>query len=116
MTYILKTNRALLEFTFILVTITIIGPIVLIFIKNDYAKAYKTWFTATRKKVVEAYNKLSDDEKELFNKYLDKASDYTENQVISALSSTGINKDDLKELVSFGSRKIKSVIKKELSK
>ena len=34
MTYTLKKNRTLLEFTFWLVTITIIGPIVLLFIKK----------------------------------------------------------------------------------
>ena len=73
MTYTLKKNRELLEFTFILVTITIIGPIVLLFIKNEYATAYKAWFSVTKDRLIKIYNNLSEEEKDTLHKYLRKS-------------------------------------------
>ena len=65
MTKTLKKNRTLLEFTFILVTITIIGPIVLLFIQNEYARSYKAWFSKSKNKIINLYNLLSEEEKDV---------------------------------------------------
>ena len=108
----LSKNRTLLEFTFWLVTITIIGPIVLLFIKNEYANAYKAWFSTTKKKIIKIYNNLSEEEKATLHKYLRKAENYTTNEVINELNKAGLAHDFATELVSFGSKRIKKAINK----
>ena len=108
----LSQNRTLLEFTFWLVTITIIGPIVLLFVKNEYATAYKAWFSVTKNRIIQIYNDLSEKEKETLHKYLRKAENYTTNKVINELNKAGVPHDVAKELVSFGSKRIKKVIDK----
>ena len=103
----LKKNRTLLEFTFILVTITIIGPIVLLFIQNEYARSYKAWFSKSKNKIINLYNLLSEEEKDVLHKYLRKAETYTTTEVINGLNKAGFPHDFATELVSFGSKRIK---------
>ena len=104
----------MLEFTFWLVTITLVGPIVLYFIKNEYAKAYKAWFRVTKKKLIELYNELSEDEKDTLHKYLRKAERFTTSEVVNGLQAAGLPSDMAKDIVAFGSKKIKKVIDKAI--
>ena len=116
MTKTLKKNRTLLEFTFWLVTITIIGPIVLLFVKNEYARSYKAWFSVTKDRLIQIYNNLSEDEKDTLHKYLRKAERFTTDEVVNGLTAAGIPNDFAKEIVSAGSKKIKKIIDKEIKK
>ena len=98
MTKTLKKNRTLLEFTFWLVTITIIGPIVLLFIKNEYATSYKAWFSVTKDRIIKLYNNLSEEEKDTLHKYLRKAERFTTDEVVNGLTAAGIPNDFAKEI------------------
>ena len=108
----LSKNRTLLEFTFWLVTITLVGPIVLLFIKNEYATSYKAWFRITKKKIIKLYNELSEDEKDTLHKYLRKAERFTTSEVINGLGAAGIPLSTAKDIVSFGSKKVKKALAK----
>ena len=111
MTYTLKKNRELLEFTFILVTITIIGPIVLYFVKNDYANAYKAWFSASRKKILELYDKLTPEQKKVLHSRLKWAKTETTDFVKAKLIEAGIEDKTAESIVSIGSKAIKKALK-----
>ena len=112
MTLTLKKNRELLEFTFILVTITIIGPIVLYFVKNDYAKAYKAWFKASRAKILELYDELTPEQKEMLQHRLTWAKTETTDYIKAKLVEAGVNEETADSIVNIGSKAIKKALKK----
>ena len=63
MSRILKSNKILREFTFFLVTLTIIGIPVCYLVNNEYCRLYKGWLIRSYKYVKKLYESLPDEQK-----------------------------------------------------
>jgi len=63
MSRILKSNKILREFTFFLVTLTIIGIPVCYLVNNEYCLLYKAWLIRSYKYVKKLYESLPDEQK-----------------------------------------------------
>ena len=118
MAKLVRENKALREFTFFLVAITIVGVLVCFIIKNEYTILFQLWFKRMYNKVKDFYENLSlEDKKVLYNLATrnakvskDKAADY--------LLKKGWSKENVRIALNLGAKVIKHsirIIDKKLS-
>jgi len=110
MSKILKSNKILREFTFVLVTITIVGILVCFIVKDEYTIFYQLWFKRMYKKVKKLYDELDDDQKKELYKLATQGKIYSKDVVVDILSKQKFLKDHVKLIVSLGSKVIEKTL------
>ena len=119
MSKVLKENKALREFTYVLVSITIVGVLVCFIVKNDYTILFQLWFKRMYKKAKEFYDNLSLEDKKTLYRLATKYRDISKDTIADYLIKNGWEKENVKTALNLGAKVIKHSIKvldKKMSK
>ena len=111
MTKLVRENKGLREFTFFLVTLTIIGIVICFIIKNSYCVLFQLWFKRMYKKTKEFYENLSVEDKKTLYGLATKYAKVSKDKTADYLSKKGWSNDNIRTALNLGAKVIKHSIK-----
>ena len=110
MTKIVRENKTLREFTFILVSVTLIGIPVCFLVKDEYCINFQVWFKKQYKRIKKLYDKLSDEQKEKLYDLATRGAHYVTDVAVDFLTREGFSKEHTKLIISLGSKVVEKTL------
>ena len=110
MTNIVRKNKTLREFTFVLVSITLIGILVCFLVKDEYCVNFQVWFKRQYKRIKKLYDELNDKQKEKLYDLATHGAHYVSDVAVDFLSKEGFSKEHTKLIISLGSKVVEKTL------
>ena len=111
MSKVLKENKGLREFTFFLITITIIGIPICFLIKDTYCVLFQIWFKRMYNKVKDFYENLSLEDKRVLYNLATRNAKVSKDKAADYLLKKGWSKENVRTALNLGAKVIKHSIK-----